>query len=79
MCSIQDFDSTKLVRDGCTRCMINCYRDSSLLQQIGVSMHDAYQSAKKGDLVAGAKALGRRGNLDSLRAVVEELPWIMRF
>ena len=79
MCSIFEFDSTKLVRDGCTRCMINCYRDSSLLQQIGVSMHDAYQSVKKGDLVGSAKALGRKGNLDSLRAVVEELPWIMRF
>ena len=27
MCSIYEFDETKLVRDGCTRCMINCYRD----------------------------------------------------
>ncbi len=79
MCSIYEFDSSKLVRDGCTRCMINCYRDSSLMQNIAVSMHDAYQSFRKGKIVDGTKALTRKGNLDSLRAVAEELPWILRF
>ena len=79
MCSIYEFDSSKLVRDGCTKCMINCYRDSSLMQHIAVSMHDAYQSMKKGKLLDTAKALTRKGNLDSLRAVMEELPWILRF
>ncbi|UCG13488.1 MAG: radical SAM protein [Deltaproteobacteria bacterium] len=79
MCSIYEFDGSKLVRDGCTRCMINCYRDSSLLQQIGVSVHDAYQALRRGNLLEGAKALTRPGNLDSLRAVMEELPWILLF
>ncbi len=79
MCSIYEFDSSKLVRDGCTKCMINCYRDSSLMQHIAVSVHDAYQSVKKGKLLDATKALTRKGNLDSLRAVMEELPWIMRF
>ena len=79
MCSIYEFDSSKLVRDGCTRCMINCYRDSSLMQNIAVSMHDSYQSFRKGKIVEGTKALTRKGNLDSLRAVAEELPWILRF
>ena len=79
MCSIYEFDSSKLVRDGCTKCMINCYRDSSLMQNIAVSMQDAYQSIKKGKLLDTAKALMRKGNVDSLRAVMEELPWIMRF
>jgi hypothetical protein len=27
----------------------------------------------------GFKALGRRTSVDSLRAVLEELPWIVRF
>ena len=79
MCSIYEFDSSKLVRDGCTRCMINCYRDSSLMQNIAVSLHDAYQSFKKGKVLEGSRALTRKGNLDSLRAVAEELPWILRF
>ena len=79
MCSIYEFDSTKLIRDGCTKCMINCYRDSSVMQQIAVSLHDAYDSVKRGKLVEAAKAIGRPSNVDSLRAVVEELPWILRF
>lgn len=79
MCSIYEFDSTKLIRDGCTKCMINCYRDSSLMQNIAVSMHDAYQSAKQGKLGESFKALTRKGNVDSLRAVIEEIPWILRF
>ena len=79
MCSIYEFDSSKLVRDGCTKCMINCYRDSSLMQHIAVSVHDAYQSVKQGKLLDATKALTRKGNLDSLRSVMEELPWIMRF
>lgn len=79
MCSIYDFNSTQLIRDGCTRCMINCYRDSSLMQHIAVSLHDAYQAFRKGELRVAAKALARKENVDSLRAVAEELPWILRF
>jgi MoaA/NifB/PqqE/SkfB family radical SAM enzyme len=79
MCSIYEFDSSQLIRDGCTKCMINCYRDSSLMQNIAVSVHDAYQSAKQGKLGESVKAITRQGNLDSLRAVIEEIPWILRF
>ncbi|MDJ0894206.1 MAG: radical SAM protein [Alphaproteobacteria bacterium] len=79
MCSIFDFDQSKLVRDGCTRCMINCYRDSSLMQHVAVSVHDGYQALRKGNLKGAAQALGRRANVDSLRAVMEELPWIAKF
>ncbi len=79
MCSVFDFDQSKLIRDGCTRCMINCYRDSSLMQHVAVSVHDSYQALRKGNLGEAAKALSRRVNVDSLRAVMEELPWIAKF
>ena len=79
MCSIYEFDKSKLIRDGCTACMINCYRDTSLMQHIGVSLHDAYREVRRGNLKAGAKTLASRTNLDSLRAVMEELPWLLRF
>ncbi len=79
MCHISEFDETKLVRDGCTKCMIDCYRDSSVMQHIGVSVHDSYQAFKKGKLGEGFKALGRKGNLGSIGAVLEELPWLLRF
>jgi len=79
MCSIYDFDDGKIVRDGCTRCMIDCYRDASTMQHIAVSVHDAVRSLRSGDLTGAAKALGRKGNVGSIHAVVEELPWLVRF
>ena len=79
MCHIKDFDGSQRVRDGCTKCMIDCYRDSSVMQHIGVSAHDAYQSLKRGNLREGAKALTRNGNLGSVHAVLEQLPWLLKF
>jgi MoaA/NifB/PqqE/SkfB family radical SAM enzyme len=79
MCSIYEFDSSKLIRDGCTKCMINCYRDSSLMQNIAVSLQDAYSAVKKGEFKESWQALTRPGNGDSLRAVIEEMGWILRF
>ncbi len=79
MCSIYEFDDSKLVRDNCTRCMIDCYRDASAMQHVAVSVHDAYQAAKRGRLKESVKALTRQGNLGSIGAVLEELPWLIRF
>ncbi len=79
MCPIHEFDGSQVVRDGCTRCMIDCYRDSSVMQYIGVSLHDAYSALRSGRPGEAAKALARPGNLGSLRAVFEELPWLLRF
>ena len=79
MCHIKDFDGSQRVRDGCTKCMIDCYRDSSVMQHVGVSAHDAYQSFKRGNLHEGAKALIRKGNLGSVHSVLEQLPWLLKF
>ena len=79
MCNIKDFDGSQRVRDGCTKCMIDCYRDSSVMQHVGISVHDAYQSLKRGRFSDGVAALTRRGNLGSLHAVLEQLPWLLKF
>jgi MoaA/NifB/PqqE/SkfB family radical SAM enzyme len=79
MCSIYEFDGSRQVRDGCTRCMLDCYRDSSVMQQIGVSIHDTYCALKAGKFVQAAKALWDPGNLGSIRAILEELSWLLRF
>jgi MoaA/NifB/PqqE/SkfB family radical SAM enzyme len=79
LCSIYDFDDSKIVRDGCTRCMIDCYRDASTMQHIAVSAHDAVRSLRSGDFAGAAKALGRKGNAGSIHSVFEQLPWLMRF
>jgi hypothetical protein len=76
MCSIYEFDQTKLIRDGCTKCMIDCYRDPSVLQFVAISLSDAYHNLRKGRLGAAAKNVFDRRNLISLRAVWEDRKWI---
>ena len=76
MCSIYDFDASKLIRDGCTRCMIDCYRDPSVLQFVAISASDAWNNLKRGRLLAAAKNVLDRRNLTSLKAVWDDRKWI---
>jgi MoaA/NifB/PqqE/SkfB family radical SAM enzyme len=76
MCNIYDFDSSKLIRDGCTRCMIDCYRDPSVLQFVAVSASDAWHNLKKGKFGAAAKNIFDRRNLVSIQAIWEDRHWI---
>jgi MoaA/NifB/PqqE/SkfB family radical SAM enzyme len=78
MCKVFDWDESKLIRDGCTRCMIDCYRDPSVLQFVAISVSDAYQAAKKGRLLKAASHLLDRRNLTSARAVWEDRKWIQK-
>jgi MoaA/NifB/PqqE/SkfB family radical SAM enzyme len=76
MCSIYEFDQSKLIRDGCTKCMIDCYRDPSVLQYAAISASDAWQNLKQGKVGAAAKNIFDRRNLVSLKAVWEDRKWI---
>ena len=76
MCNIYEFDSSKLIRDGCTRCMIDCYRDSSVLHFVAISANDAYQHFKQGKVLSAAKDILDRRNLVSMRALWEDRKWI---
>jgi hypothetical protein len=78
MCNIYEFDQSKLIRDGCTRCMIDCYRDPSVLQFVAISASDAWQNLKKGRLIKAAKHVCDPRNLTSLKAVWEDRKWIGR-
>jgi len=79
MCHIREWDGSQRVRDGCTKCMIDCYRDSSVMQHIGVAVHDAFQAVRRGHPVEAGRALLRRGNIGSVRSLLEQLPWLLRF
>jgi len=76
MCNIYDFNASKLIRDGCTRCMIDCYRDPSVLQFVAISASDAWQDAKRGRLGAAARHIFDRRNLTSLKAVWDDRKYI---
>jgi MoaA/NifB/PqqE/SkfB family radical SAM enzyme len=76
MCNIYEFDSSKLIRDGCTRCMIDCYRDPSVLQFVAISASDAWNSLKRGNVAKAARHIFDPRNLTSIRAVWEDRKWI---
>jgi MoaA/NifB/PqqE/SkfB family radical SAM enzyme len=76
MCKVQEWDESKLIRDGCTRCMIDCYRDPSVLQFAAISASDAFNNLKKGKLLSAAKNIFDSRNLTSLKAVWEDRKWI---
>jgi MoaA/NifB/PqqE/SkfB family radical SAM enzyme len=78
MCHIRDFDASKLIRDGCTRCMIDCYRDPSVLQFIAINASDAFHDLCHGKLRPLARRLFDRRNLISLKAVWDDRRWIRR-
>jgi MoaA/NifB/PqqE/SkfB family radical SAM enzyme len=76
MCHIYEFDRSKLIRDGCTKCMIDCYRDPSVLQFVAVNASDAWHNVKKGRLFAAAGNVFDSRNVTSLRAIWENRHWI---
>jgi len=76
MCNIYEFDQSKLIRDGCTRCMIDCYRDPSVIQFVAISASDAWNALRRGRPLKAAKHIFDSRNLTSLRAVWENRKWI---
>jgi len=78
MCSIFDFDESKKVRDGCTRCMIDCYRDASVMQHIAVSITDMVGHIRKGHLIRATKSLFTKNNLISVQSSWADVGWIRK-
>ncbi len=79
MCKAQDFARAELIRDDCTACMIDCYRDPSVLQYAAVAVSDSLRSLRAGRLGEAARRLFDGRNLESLRCVFEERKWISEF
>jgi len=76
MCKVWEWDDSRLIRDGCTRCMIDCYRDPSVLQFIAINGSDAWNALKAGKLAKAARHIFDSRNLTSLKAVWEDRRWI---
>jgi MoaA/NifB/PqqE/SkfB family radical SAM enzyme len=47
MCPVWDFANAPFVRDGCTACLADCYRDSSVMLHFAVALGDAMDSLRK--------------------------------
>ena len=78
MCSVWDFADTPLERDGCTACIADCYRDSSVMLHFAVSLGDALDRFGEGRVFASLKALADPRNLSSLGAIVANAPAISK-
>ena len=76
ICNVYEWDESKKIRDGCTRCMIDCYRDPSVLQFVAINASDAWNHLRRGQWRAAARNIFDRRNLTSLKAVWEDRRWI---
>jgi MoaA/NifB/PqqE/SkfB family radical SAM enzyme len=70
--SVFDLDRIADRRDRCTACMMNCYRDTSVLMHAGVAFEDALAAAGNGRFGRAATLLFQGSVARSLRSVVEE-------
>lgn len=78
LCSVWEFADTPLVRDGCTACIADCYRDSSVMLHFAVSLGDALDRLGEGRIVAALKVLSDTRNLTSLSAVASNFKVLHR-
>ena len=66
-----EFAETPLMRDGCTACIADCYRDSSVMLHFAVSLGDAIDRLGEGRVLAALKTLATGRNVTSIRAIIE--------
>jgi hypothetical protein len=78
MCSVWDFKKTPFLRDGCTACIADCYRDSSVMLHFAVSIGDAIGHLRDGRVFAALKTLADRRNITSLGAIAANANVISR-
>lgn len=79
MANLYDFPKVPAIRDNCTACMIDCYRDPSVIQHIGVSVGDALRNLRRGNPIQAARSLLTKNNFLSLKTVASEIRWILNF
>jgi MoaA/NifB/PqqE/SkfB family radical SAM enzyme len=71
MGSVWEFADAPFIRDGCTACIADCYRDSSVMLHFAVSLGDAIDELGEGRVISALRTLGNRRNVSSLGAVAE--------
>jgi MoaA/NifB/PqqE/SkfB family radical SAM enzyme len=72
LCPIEEFGEVSFVRDRCTRCMSDCYRDSSVFLHLPVAIGDAMRQARQGRLGAAARTLAARTTRTAVGALIRE-------
>ena len=78
MCSVWDFATAPFVRDECTACIADCYRDSSVMLHFAVALGDAMDSLREGRLIKAIKTLADRRAVTSVGAVLQNAHTLSR-
>jgi MoaA/NifB/PqqE/SkfB family radical SAM enzyme len=71
MCSVWDFATAPFVRDGCTACIADCYRDSSVMLHFAVALGDAIDSLSERRIMKALKTLADPRAMTSIGAVLQ--------
>ena len=78
ICSVWDFAEAAPIRDGCTACIADCYRDSSVMLHFAVALGDCIANVRHGRLGAAMKSITDTRNAASLGAVLENTQVLWR-
>ena len=76
LCHVSDFNGSQAVRDGCTSCMVDCYRDTSVLQHCAVSFSDGIHSICCDRWSRAWRQWINLNNWRSLRSIIENFHWL---
>lgn len=73
---LEEIDRAAPIRDGCTACTIDCYRDPSVYQYVAVSLADTMSAWRQGKILRGFQSLLHPNNFLSLVALLEGWRWV---
>jgi MoaA/NifB/PqqE/SkfB family radical SAM enzyme len=73
---LEEIGRIQPIRDGCTDCTIDCYRDASVYQYPAVSVADSLAALRRGKLLEGLWVLLHPHNFLSLAALLEARYWL---
>ncbi|MCK9375709.1 MAG: radical SAM protein [Syntrophobacterales bacterium] len=76
LCSLEEIGSIEPIRDNCTACAIDCYRDPSVCQYLAVSVADGLAALRRGRWLQGLGSLLHPYNFLSLSALWEGWHWL---
>ena len=74
--SVFNFENIPDMRDRCTKCVMSCYRDTSVLMHAGIAALDAVKHIKAGQPARAAATVFQRSVATSLGAMIQTAPLI---
>ncbi|MFZ5448254.1 MAG: radical SAM protein [Thermodesulfobacteriota bacterium] len=73
---LEEIKDIQPIRDNCSACTIDCYRDPSVYQFLAVSVADSLAALRQGQWFKGLRALLHPYNFLSLTALMEGYHWL---